>query len=314
MKIYTENDQIEIINPVVTVGTFDGVHLGHQYIFNQLIINAKKIKGNPVVVTFWPHPRMVVHPGGTEMMLLNTFDEKINLIEKLGVAHIIVISFSKEFSELTSAYFIEEYLYKRIGIKGLIMGFDHRFGKDRMGNSDELHQCAQKYGFFIKNVEAFTLQDEKISSTRIRNALFDGNIELANKLLSRNYMVTGNVVKGDKIGRNIGFPTANIMPGHNFKLIPADGVYAVKVIIDKIEHPGMLNIGHRPTLNKGNDNKTIEVHLIDYQGNLYDQEVTLSFYKKIRNELKFKSLDELRQQLIKDKITISNYFAMNALY
>jgi riboflavin kinase / FMN adenylyltransferase len=308
MKIYRENDQIEIPNPVITVGTFDGVHSGHQHIFRQLLINSKQVNGEAVVLTFWPHPRMILHPGGTEMMLLNTFDEKMKLIEEKGITHVIVIQFSKEFSQLSSAYFIEEFLHRRIGIKGLIMGFDHRFGKDRMGNSEELHKCAQKYGFFIKNVEALLMEDEKMSSTRIRNALFEGNIEWANKMLSRNYQVTGKVVNGYKIGRILGFPTANIKPDHHFKLIPADGVYAVKVLFDNKEYPGMLNIGHRPTINKGNENKTIEVHIIDFQGDLYEKQVTLAFYKKIRNELKFNSLDELRLQLIKDKKNITAYF------
>jgi riboflavin kinase / FMN adenylyltransferase len=308
MQVYKKGDSIKINKPVVTVGTFDGVHLGHQHIFKHVIESAENIDGEPVVVTFWPHPRMIVHTGDTEIMILNTLEEKIDIIQYLGIRHFIILPFTHEFSQLSSSEFIEEYLFKKIGIKGLILGFDHHFGKDRLGNSKQLHECAEKYGFFIKDVDAFCIDGEKISSTKIRNALSLGDLELANSLLSRNYSITGDVVEGNKIGRNIGFPTANIRPDYNYKLIPCDGVYAVKVLIDDKEYLGMLNIGLRPTVNKGNENKSIEVHIIHFNGDLYGKKISLSIYKKLRNEVKFKSLDELKNQLKSDKEQVIEYF------
>jgi riboflavin kinase / FMN adenylyltransferase len=310
MQIYNDADLIKIKNPIVTVGTFDGVHLGHQYIFKHLLKSAENFRGEPVVITLWPHPRMIVHPGGTEIMILNTLEEKIELIKFQGIKHFIILPFSKEFSQLSSSQFIEEYLHKRIGIKGLIMGYDHRFGKDRLGDSEQLKGCAQKYGFFIENVDAFCIKDKKISSTKIRDALFSGDIELANSMLSRNYSISGVVENGYKIGRNLGFPTANIRPDYNYKLIPSDGVYAVKVLVGDNEFPGMLNIGHRPTVNKGNENKSIEVHIIGFNGDLYGKQITLVFYKRIRSEMKFNSLDELKAQLENDKKMVINYFGL----
>jgi riboflavin kinase / FMN adenylyltransferase len=308
MQIYRENDDINISKPVVTIGTFDGVHLGHRHIFKQLLLKASETGGEPVVITLWPHPRMIVHPGGTDIMILNTLEEKIELLGNQGIRHLIILPFDKGFSQLSSIEFIENYLFKRIGIKGLIIGFDHRFGKDRLGNSSQLHECARRFGFFIHDVDAFCLAGEKISSTKIRNTLFAGDVELANSMLSRNYSVSGIVEAGNKIGRDLGFPTANIRPDHHYKLVPADGVYAVKVLFEDKEFNGMLNIGHRPTVNKGNDNKSIEVHIMDYFGDLYGKRITLLFYKRMRDEMKFNSLDALKEQLKMDKINISNYF------
>jgi riboflavin kinase/FMN adenylyltransferase len=308
MKTYWDINSINIKNPAVTVGTFDGVHLGHQYIFRQLINSATSNHTESMVITFWPHPRMIVNKGATEIMMLNTLEEKIDLIGRQGVQHFLILPFNQEFSQLSAAQFIEKYLFQKLHIKSLIMGYDHRFGKDRMGDFDHLKNCAEKYNFNIQQVEPFCLEGEKISSTIIRDALLNGKVDYANKFLSRNYSVTGNVKNGKKIGRDLGFPTANIHPDYNYKLIPHDGVYAVKVIVDGKEFIGMLNIGIRPTVNKGNENKSIEVHLIDFEGDLYDKKISLVFYKKIRNEMKFNSLDQLINQLKADKIQISNYF------
>ena len=308
MQIYTNDDLIIINKPVVTVGTFDGVHLGHQHIFNQLVKSAEQINGEPVVITFWPHPRMIVHQDGTEIMILNTLEEKIEFIKSLGINHFIILQFDEEFSRQTSSTFIKKYLHEKIGIKGLIMGYDHRFGKDRMGNSMELQGCAAKYGFFVKHIDPFCINEEKISSTRIRNALFDGDIETANRMLSRAYSISGNVEGGYRIGRILGFPTANVQPDYNYKLVPKDGVYAVKVLVNGLEYSGMLNIGLRPTVNKGNDNKSIEVHLLGFDGDLYGSKISLFFHKRIRNEMKFKSLEDLKAQLEIDKAQITAYF------
>lgn len=308
MQIYTDDDLIIINKPVVTVGTFDGVHLGHQHIFRQLIKSADEIDGEPVIITLWPHPRMIVHPGGTEIMILNTLEEKMELIKSQGIKHFVILRFNNEFAMQSSSEFIRKYLYEKIGIKGLIMGYDHRFGRDRMGDSAELQGCGQKYGFFIKNVDPFCLDKEKISSTRIRNALFEGEIENANAMLSRIYTITGHVEGGYRIGRIMGFPTANIRPDYNYKLVPKDGVYAVKVNVNGKEYRGMLNIGLRPTVNKGNENKSIEVHLLGFSDDIYGTKITLSFYKRIRNEMKFNSLEELKIQLEIDRQMITDYF------
>jgi riboflavin kinase / FMN adenylyltransferase len=308
MQIYTDDDLIIINKPVVTVGTFDGVHVGHQHIFRQLIKSADEIGGESVIITLWPHPRMIVHPGGTEIMILNTLEEKIELIKSHGIKHFVILRFNNEFAMQSSSEFIRKYLHEKIGIKGLIMGYDHRFGRDRMGDSLELHGCAQKYGFFIKNIDPFCQDHEKISSTRIRNALFDGEIENANAMLSRIYSISGHVEGGYRIGRIMGFPTANIRPDYNYKLVPKDGVYAVKVKVNSMEYLGMLNIGLRPTVNKGNENKSIEVHLLGFNGDIYGTKIKLLFYKRIRNEMKFNSLEELKIQLEIDRQMITDYF------
>jgi riboflavin kinase/FMN adenylyltransferase len=308
MLVYKDINSINIKNPIVTVGTFDGVHLGHQHIFNKLLEIAQNVDGEPVVITLWPHPRMIVHPGGTDIMILNTLEEKIELIKLQGIKHLIVLPFNNEFSQLSSTQFIDEYLHQKIGIKGLIMGYDHRFGKDRIGDSEELTCFAKKYGFFIENVGAFCFEGKKISSTKIRNALFDGNIELANSMLSKSYSISGTIEEGEKLGRKLGFPTANLKPDYNYKLIPRDGVYAVKVEVEGVLFSGMLNIGHRPTINKGNENRSIEVHLIDFEGNLYGKKINLLFFKRIRDEVKYNNLEELKNQLKLDKSEIIRYF------
>jgi riboflavin kinase / FMN adenylyltransferase len=309
MNIYKNINDVKINTPFVTVGTFDGVHLGHQYIFEQLINEAKKHGGESVLITFWPHPRMVVKKAENNISMINTIEEKIELIEKQGIDHFIILPFTKEFSQLSSKEFIDKYLYQLIGIKGLIVGYDHKFGKDRQGNFEELKLCADKYGFRIKKIDALSVNNENISSTKIRNALLQGEIEKANEYLSRKFTLPGHVTNGRKIGRDLGFPTANIQPNSQYKLIPRDGVYAVKVEVETKIFNGMLNIGTRPTFNDGAINKSIEVHIIDFNGNLYHQDIKLYFHKRIRDEFKFNSIEELVSQLHKDKSDVIEYFA-----
>ncbi len=308
MKVYKDIYSANIKNPFVTVGIFDGVHLGHQAIFNRIKDLAQNNDGESVVITFWPHPKTVVGTSSSDINFINSLDEKIDLIEEQGIDHFIILPFTKEFSQLSSEKFIEHYLYQTLKIKGLVVGFDHKFGKDREGNFEVLTHYAQKYNFVIRKIDALSFGNINISSTNIRNALIDGNIELANSYLSRNYSISGLVINGKKIGRDLGFPTANINPDFANKLIPRDGVYAVRVAVHGYDYPGMLNIGHRPTINPGNADKTIEVHIIDFDGDLYHQKIKLSFYKRIRNELKFNSLDELISQLKKDKNQIETFF------
>ncbi|MDF1550400.1 MAG: bifunctional riboflavin kinase/FAD synthetase [Bacteroidales bacterium] len=308
MKIYNDINNVKIKNPFVTVGTFDGVHLGHQHIFNKLKDIAKKHHGESVVITFWPHPRMVLNHSDDQVLMINTIDEKIELIEKQGIDHFIILPFTTEFSKLSSRDFIDTYLHKILNINGLIVGYDHRFGKDRLGNFDVLKECAKKYNFIIEKINAFDINGEKISSTIIRNQLLNGEVEHANKYLSRNFALSGKVTNGYRIGRNLGFPTANVQPESPYKLIPRDGVYAVQVIVENKIYSGMLNIGLRPTFNENNNDKSIEVHIIGFDGDLYGDNIKIVFHKRIRNEMKFNSIEELVAQLKNDKIQIEAYF------
>ena len=309
MIVHKDINSAVIKNPFVTVGVFDGVHLGHQLIFKELNAFSEINRGESTVITFWPHPKMVIDSAKDDLMMITSIDEKIELIEKMGIDHLIVLPFTKEFSHLTSKDFIEYYLCEKLNIKGLLIGFNHRFGKDREGNFEVLKQYADRLQFKIKKVEALSVDNVSISSTIIRNALLNGQIEKANSYLSREFTILGEVVNGKQLGRDIGFPTANINADFNLKLIPRDGVYAVKVQVNSVEYPGMLNIGNRPTVNLGNEGKSIEVHIIGFIGNLYGEKIQISFYSRVRDEIKFKDIHQLVQQLNKDKVNIMNYFS-----
>ncbi len=308
MKIYRNINNFNAKNPVVTIGTFDGVHLGHIRIFDQLKEKAKQTGGETVVVTFWPHPRFVLGKDADNIKMINTLDEKIKLIGEQGINHLIIIRFTKDFAKLSSCDFIEKYLYEKLKIKALIVGYDHHFGKDRDGSFDVLKSCAQLYNFSIEKVAPFEIDNVTISSTLIRKAIHEGEIEKANRYLAKKYFFSGTIVSGKKIGRNLGFPTANIKISENYKLIPACGVYAVEVELKGLRYYGMLNIGYRPTVNADKTNRSIEVHILNFKGDIYNADIRVYFYKKIRNEIKFRSLDRLKQQLIKDKSVISKYF------
>ena len=299
MRIYRNIEEFKAKNPVLTVGTFDGVHLGHKKILNRLVKEAEKINGSPVVLTLYPHPRKILDPNFKDLFLLNTLDEKAQLLEDAGIKHLIIYPFTKEFASLSSCNFIEKILHNKFNVKKLIVGYDHRFGKDRQGNIDILRNCAEPFNIEVLKVDAFMLNDETVSSTKIRNAVLTGNIEKANACLNYDYFLSGEVVSGNKIGRTIGFPTANI-DVHHEKLIPKSGVYAVKVIISEKEYNAMVNIGNRPTLSLSN-NSTIEAHIFDFQGDLYGKKIKIIFKKFIRNEKKFPDKNALRKQLLKDK-------------
>lgn len=311
MKIYKNIKNFQAKNPVLTIGTFDGVHLGHIQIFNRLKEKAKEIKGESVVLTFWPHPRLVLGKSTDNIKMINTLDEKIKLIEEQGIDHLIIIRFTKSFAKLSSCDFIKQYLHEKLNIKALIVGYDHHFGKDRDGSFEVLKSCAIQYGFSIDKVEPYIVNNEIISSTLIRKTIMEGHLEKANQYLAKKYFFSGKVVNGKKIGRNIGFPTANIKLSENYKLIPECGVYAVETEINGKKYYGMLNLGYRPILNDDKSNRSIEVHIINFKGNIYNQDIRVYFHKKIRNEIKFRSLERLKQQLIKDKAVISKYFKLN---
>lgn len=291
---------------MVTVGTFDGLHLGHQKIIRRMTELAKENSGESILVTFDPHPRLVVNSNSHEIKFINTIKRKFDLLNKLGIDHLIIIPFTKEFAQTSSEDFIINYLVKNIGTKKLIVGYDHHFGRDREGNYQKLHQLGENYGFDVEEISAQYIDDIAVSSTKIRKALMDGDIKLANKMLGYNYSITGIVVEGNKIGRSIGFPTANIEIEDKYKLIAAGGVYACKVDVNGKIYHGMGNIGTRPTI--GINGLVTEVHIFDFDKEIYGQEITIYFVDRIRDEKKFSGLEELKSQLENDRIYVKSLF------
>jgi riboflavin kinase / FMN adenylyltransferase len=306
--VHKDLDHLHIINPVLTIGVFDGVHQGHQSILNRLKILAKEKNGESVVLTLWPHPRIVLNKEVENLRLLNNIEEKQHLLSKTGIDHLIIIPFTKEFSQLTACDFIEEYLVKKIHVKHLVVGYNHLFGKDRKAGFEFLKECSEKFGFDIEKLDAKLIDEESVSSTSVREFLIHGNLEMAKKYLGYEYFVSGNVIEGNKIGRTIGFPTANIQIPEPWKQIPKDGVYAVRVQFKNSHYAGMLNIGTRPTIEPEMKLKNMEVHIFDFNEKIYNQTVTISFVKRIRDERKFAGLDELAAQLRIDKEQILQLF------
>ena len=303
LKVFNNIEYPAFTNPVVTIGVFDGVHLGHKQVINILNKKATEVKGETVIVTFWPHPRMVLKPS-EKLELLSTIDEKTELLEKSGIKNLIIVPFTIEFASLSYRQFIREYLVKKIGVHTLIVGHDHQFGRNREGNFEKLTEFGLHYNFSIEKLEAEIIETEKVSSSVIRESLLKGEIEKANKYLGYNYNFSGYVIEGKKIGRSIGFPTANILLNDNNKLIPGSGVYAATVDYNGNLLKGMMNIGYRPTIVEENNIKTIEIHLFDFNENLYGKFLKVYAVRKIRNEKKFNSIDELKEQIVTDEATI----------
>jgi len=302
MKIHHSLDNFDARSPVVTIGTFDGLHKGHQVILERLKNLATKINGETVVFTFYPHPRVVTSPNEDSLRLLTTKDEKTELFRKYGIDHLIIYPFDKAFASLTYTEFVEDILVKKIGTKCLVVGYDHKFGKNREGGFEYLKKCAEKYNFSIEKMDALsTGEGENISSTKIRAALQEGDIKTANHYFGHEFTLHGTVVKGKQLGRKMGFPTANIESSDKHKIIPGYGVYAVKVEFDGKTFNGMLNIGTRPTFNKNADNRSIEVNIFDFSADIYGKKLTLCFVDKIRDEKKFPGIESLVEQLKKDR-------------
>ncbi len=306
MKIHTDLNHFNANRPVVTIGTFDGVHLGHQKVINRLKDFAKHHNGETVIFTFLKHPRLVTSPDETNLRLLTTLKEKINLFEKYGIDHLVVYTFDKAFSELSYNEFVEKILVNKMHTHCLVVGYDHRFGKNREGGFEYLQKCAKKFSFEIERLDVLSVNEDNVSSTKIRNALESGNIKKANHFLGYQFTLHGKVVEGKQLGRKLGFPTANIEASDKHKIIPGYGVYAVSVELQQKEYLGMLNIGTRPTFNKNADNRSIEVNIFDFEGDIYNQEITLKFVDKIRDEQKFENVDKLVEQLKIDKISAIN--------
>lgn len=300
MKIYDGIENLPIIKfPIVTIGTFDGVHIGHQKILSRLIELARKHSGETVLITFWPHPRFVLGDKNNKLKLLSTFEEKASYLKKLGIDHLIKIPFTKSFAENSSKDFIQKILMDKIGTRKLVIGYDHKFGKNREGSFEHLKANEASYGFEVEEIPRQDIDDVGVSSTTIRKSLEKGEITIANEFLGRFYSISGKVIEGRKLGRSIGFPTANLNLTDDFKLVPGDGVYAVEVMHKSHLYRGMLNIGYRPTVD-GISN-VIEVNIFNFDENIYDQEIRIFFVKKIRQEQKFTTVDELKAQLILDK-------------
>lgn len=300
MKIYNcIKDFKAVKNTVVTVGTFDGVHLGHQSIFNTMKEAAAVIDGETVVVTFYPHPRIVLGLDSEHLKFINTQEKKINRLEEMGIDHLIIVPFNKEFASISSEEFINDLLLEKVNPKVIVIGFDHHFGKDREGSFNMLSKIGKKKDFKVQNVKALYVNDVPVSSTKIRKLLKAGAVSTANNFLGYEYSITGKVVKGKSIGRDIGFPTANIEVADEYKLIAAIGVYACRVEYMGKQYKGMCNIGYRPTVNQGD--LTIEVNIFDFDEQIYGEEITIMFVDRMRDEHKFDSLDKLSDQLVKDK-------------
>jgi len=286
------------IKTVVTIGTFDGVHIGHQKILKDLIATAQAENKKSVVLTFFPHPRMVLQKN-VDIKLINTMEEKANLLEELGIDYLIIHPFDNDFSRLTALDFVRDVLVNQLNISKLVIGYDHHFGKNREGNIEQLTEYSHLYDFTVNEIPAQAIDQVSVSSTKVRNALKEGNLKTANNYLGYPFSLTGLVEKGKQIGSEIGFPTANIRVLESYKLIPKNGAYVVKTNIDNKTVFGMMNIGYRPTL-KG-ENKTIEVHLFNFNENLYDTKLQISVLYFLREEQKFDSIEKLQNQLKTDQ-------------
>lgn len=291
---------------MVTIGTFDGVHYGHQKIVKRLCELARATGGESVILTFFPHPRLIIDPENQDLKMINTIKEKARILADLGVDHLIITPFTRDFSNLSPEEYIQNVLVNAIGTKNLIVGYDHRFGKDRKGGMPELEACSRKFNYNIEVIDEQDINDVAVSSTKIRQALLDGDVALAAKYLGYHFSLEGRVIKGDKIGRTIGFPTANLFIEESYKLIPSDGIYAVTVDMQEGSYKGMAYIGQRPTINGMTRN--IEVNIFDFNKEIYGQEIKMSFLEFLRHDVKFTGLEALKEQLSKDKQDTLNFF------
>ena len=299
MKIYRSiEDYNEDKRSVVTIGTFDGIHLGHQEILSRLIKSSKNKDLNSVVLTFFPHPRIILNKYN-EVKMIDTLDEKIIHLNEIGIDSLIIHPFDRNFSLLSANQFIKDFLVDKLKIKHIIIGYDHRFGKGREASVTDLKNYANDYDFTVEEIKAQEIEKITVSSTKIRNSINQGDIKTTEKYLGRYFNLTGKVVKGDGLGKKINYPTANIFIEETYKIIPKDGVYLVETIIKDELFNGMMNIGHRPTI--GKNVKSIEVHLFNFNEDIYGQVISIKMISKIRDEKKFSSIQALKEQLVKDE-------------
>ncbi|PWI30034.1 riboflavin biosynthesis protein RibF [Flavobacteriaceae bacterium LYZ1037] len=305
MKIFDSLPSDFNSKTVVTIGTFDGVHIGHRKIIERIVNTANKSNLKSVVLTFFPHPRMVLQKDAN-IKLLNTIDERSSILEQLGLDVLVIKKFTKEFSRISAEAFVSEILIKQLHAKKIIIGYDHHFGRNRSANIDDLKAFGKQYNFDVEEISAQDINEVSVSSTKIRNALADGDIQTANKYLGDSFILTGKVVKGKGLGNTIGFPTANLDIKETYKLIPKQGVYIAKTTILNQVVYGMMNIGLNPTIDS-NNKQSIEIHLFDFNQTIYDEILTIKLLDRIRDEQKFDSVKELKMQLQKDKETSMNF-------
>ena len=315
MKVYKSIEKFSSsLRSIVTIGTFDGIHIGHRYILKNLMEISKKNNEESIVITFNPHPRYVLQKENQELKLINTTKEKEQLLEEIGIAHFIIHPFTKQFSRTKSENFIRDFLVNKLNVSHLILGHDHHFGRNREGSFDDLKRLSDLYDFRITQISAKKVDSTIVSSTKIRNKIKSGDIKIVNKYLGYTFFFSGLVIKGLSIGKKIDFPTANLSLEDDNKIIPKDGVYAVKVKYIDVNYIGLMNIGFKPTLMQ--KNRSIEVNIFDFDLDIYGKYITVNVISKIRDERKFKNLDELKKQLIKDKRkvkTVINKISFNYL-
>ena len=283
---------------ILTIGTFDGVHLGHQKILKKLLQVSNNKDLESTVLTFFPHPRTILNPS-KPLKLINSINERIDLFKKSHIKNLIIHPFDKSFSLLSADQFIKDYLIEKLKINHIIIGYDHRFGKGREASVDDLKKYGESFDFIVEEIKAHEVESIAVSSTKIRDSINNGELDKSAKFLGRFFKLTGKVVKGDGLGKQMNYPTANIYVEENYKIIPKDGVYLIKTLIDDKEFHGMMNIGHRPTI--GKNKKSIEVHLFDFDNDIYDKTISVDVLLKIRDEIKFSSIEALKEQLKKDE-------------
>ncbi len=309
MKVYHSIDQFTTeAKTTLTIGTFDGAHKGHKYVLKRLSEMAEKAGNESVLLTFYPHPRHVLYPDNQDLKLLNTIDEKIEELKKSGLQHFVIHEFTKEFSRTKSVNFIRDLLVNKLNMGQMVVGYDHHFGRNREGSYEELKGLSELYNFELEQIPPQDEGDVTVSSTKIRKLLCIGDVEKANIYLGYSYHINGKVVRGNEIGRTIGFPTANILVENKWKLIPADGVYAVKVQLAGKQYFGMLNIGERPTI--ADDKHVIEVHIFGFSADVYGSKIKVELEKRIRDERQFDTLEHLKNQLQVDANNCKRYFVI----
>lgn len=306
MQVFYSIDEAKLEGkPVATMGTFDGVHHGHRAVIKHLIGEAKKRNAKSLLITFEPHPRIVLNKGARDLRLINNPKEKINLIGKLGIDYLLVLPFTFEFSKTSAREFIQQYLIEKLHVQAMTIGYDHHFGR-MDGEFENVEVLLRSYGVEVERIPEYDVENQAVSSTKIRNAIQSGEVQIANQLLGYKYSLCGTVIHGNKIGRTIGFPTANIMLDYKLKLLPIDGVYVVEVLFEEKLYRGMLNVGFRPTLHA--NEKTIEVHILDFDRFIYGSRLEVHLCKKIRNEVGFDGLESLKTQLLKDRKVVKEFF------
>lgn len=309
MKRYTDPTTFaDVERPMLTIGTFDGVHLGHRRILQQLLELAQNHDGETAVLTFYPHPRMVLHPEDHGLRLLSSPDEKARLFEEAGIDHLIVHPFTEAFSRMTATEYIRELLVGAIGVHTVVVGYDHHFGRNREGDFGDLKEFSEVYNFNVLEIPAWQIDEVNVSSTKIRRALDEGKVDTANSYLGYTYSMEGTVVKGQGLGSQLGIPTANLKPGFRWKLIPGNGVYIARVEAGGKPWPAVVNIGNRPTIGEGLE-QSIEAHLIGFEGNLYGEQAVIRFEQRLREERKFSDTEALREQILQDREQALQFFA-----